>query len=303
LALVDPRPPARRRSPSRSTPTTRMRQLADRLRDLRVASQLTVEAVAEHLLVSPSKISRLETAGRRASARDVRDLCSLYGVSAEECERLMDLAAKSKETTWYQSADVEAEYRTFIGLEEAASEISTYQTWVMPGLLQTQDYARALLSGLRPPGYMSRERIDDLIDSRMRRQALLRAESPPVLHAVFDEGACGRPIGGPSVMRAQVEHLIDAASLSNVTVQVIPREVGAHPGLDGRFTVLHFADKGLRDTVYIEGLIGELFLDKESDVGRYLEIFGYLTESVALDVVASLARLEAIRKDWISIST
>jgi transcriptional regulator with XRE-family HTH domain len=276
-----------------------MRELAERLRELRTARDLTVESVAQSLLVSPSKISRLETAQRRASPRDVRDLCLLYGVSNEERDRLMALASQALETSWYQDADIDAVYGTFIGLEEAASDIDTVQSHDVPGLLQTPHYCRALLSGVRPPGQLSPERVEELIKVRIRRQEKLRRDSPPRLHAVLDEGALQRPVGGGPVMAEQVDHLLALTALDHVTLQVVPIEVGTHPGLEGRFTVLRFADRELlRDTVYIEGLLGELFLDKDSDVDRYMEIFRYLSDSVALGERETRRKLEHYRSHW-----
>jgi transcriptional regulator with XRE-family HTH domain len=283
----------------RSTPTTRQRELAERLRELRALRELTVESVAASLLVSASKVSRLETAARRASPRDVRDLCLLYAVSNDERDRLMSLAAQALETTWYQDADVRAEYRTFIGLEEAATDIATYQALVVPGLLQTPDYARALLDGLRPPGTLTAERIDDVVAARLRRQKLLRGPNPPRVHAIFDEAVLQRPIGSPEVMAPQVARLIECADLPNITVQVIPITAGSHPGLDGRFTVLRFGNQAVSDTVYIEGLLGELFLDKDIDVARYMEIFQYLGATVALTEKESLSLLDQMHTHWI----
>jgi transcriptional regulator with XRE-family HTH domain len=295
------RPERRRRlAAPRSTPTTRQRELADRLRELRVDKDLTVESVAASLLVSASKISRLETAVRRASPRDVRDLCLLYGVSNDERDRLMALAAQALETSWYQDAAIDAVYGTYIGLELAASDISNFQGFMVPGLLQTPEYARALLDGLRPPGQLTAENIDEMISVRVRRQEVLAGNTPPRIHAVLDAAAVHKPIGGAAVMAAQIGRLLDLGSMPTITIQIVPREAGSYPGLDGRFCVLRFADQAVRDTVYIEGLLGELFLDKDSDVARYLEIFQYLAESVALDEPESRRLLDDLRKEWLA---
>ncbi|WP_088317301.1 helix-turn-helix transcriptional regulator [Kineosporia sp. R_H_3] len=282
----------------RSTPTTRQRELAERLRELRMEKNLTVESVSTSLLVSASKISRLETAARRASPRDVRDLCLLYGVSNEERDRLMALAAQAMETSWYQDADIDAEFRTFVGLEQAATNIDTMQTNVVPGLLQTTAYARCLVSGLRAPNQMPATRVEEVLSVRERRQEILHGANPPALHAIVDEMAVRRPLGPPDVMHAQVAALRAACELPHVAVQLIPLEAGSHPGLDGRFTVLRFTDRAVRDTVYVEGLLGELFLDKDTDVARYLQTFDFLAKHVALDGDDSLALLEKIGADW-----
>lgn len=283
----------------RSTPTTRMRELAERLRELRQAKDLTVDSVAQSLLVSPSKISRLETAQRRASPRDVRDLCLLYGVSNDERDDLMTLAAQALETSWYQDLDLNSQYSTFVGLEQAATSILTSQALQVPGLLQTEAYAEELTRHIRPPGHFSDARVAGIVESRMKRQALLSGSQPPRLHAVLDESVLRRPLGGPKVMADQIELILERTALSNVVVQVVPDSVGAHPGLDGRFAVLRFApDQGLRDTVYIEGLLGELFLDKDTDVARYVEIFDYLVNKIALNEQESQRLLKSIYTHW-----
>lgn len=283
---------------SRSTPTTRQRELAERLRDLRQAQGLTVESVAQSLMVHPSKISRLETASRRPSPRDVRDLCQLYSVSDDERNRLMALAAQALETAWYQDVDLDAAFRTFVGLEEAASVVCTLQTNMIPGLLQTASYARVLVAGIRTPLQMPEGRLDEIVSARMRRQEILRGESPPRLHAVIDEAALRRPLGPAHVMAEQVSVLLDWSEKPFVTVQVIPFDAGAHPGLDGRFSVLQFDNPQVRDTVYVEGLLGELFLDKDQDVRRYLETFRYVSERVALTDDESGRLLAKIQREW-----
>lgn len=282
----------------RATPTTRQRELAERLRDLRLDRGLTVEAVANRLMVSPSKISRLETANRRPSPRDVRDLCNLYGVSADERERLLALASQALETAWYQDADLDVGFKTFIGLEGAASAIDTLQTTMIPGLLQTARYARILVAGIRAPAQMAPDRLEETVFARCRRQEVMSGDNPPRLHAIVDETAIRRPVGPADVMAEQVDAILEATSAAHVTVQLIPFDAGAHPGLDGRFTVLRFGDDLIRDVVFVEGLLGELFLDKDHDVDRYLQTFRYVAEQVALDETRSRKLLDAARADW-----
>lgn len=282
----------------RNTPTTRGRELAERLRELRLAADMTVESVAESLLVSPSKISRLETATRRASQRDVRDLCLLYRVPTVERDRLMQLSAQALETTWYQDAAIRTVYGTFIGLEEAASQIDIFHSFVVGGLLQTEEYARNLIAGIRPPGFLSVEETDEILRVRMRRREVLESPNPPRYHVVMDEMTFRRPVGGPPVMARQVRRVLELGSLPHVVVQIVPLSVGSYPGLDGRFCVLRFANQPISDTVYVEGLLGELFLDKDTDVARYSEIFDYLASTVALDEGDSRRLLMEIEKDW-----
>lgn len=293
-----------RSGPGQSTPTIRARELAERLKELRLARGLTVEAVAKDLLVSASKISRLENAQRRASSRDVRDLCLLYGVPHAERDRLMELATLAQEKDWYQAADIAPEYQTYVGLELAATEILNCQSNLVNGLLQTADYARALLATNRP----WREDLDAFVEAavavRLRRQeeVLHRAENPATLRAVIDESALRRPIADAPTMAAQIERLIECQDLPNVTVQVIPlSRRGGHPGLDGRFSVLRFADPAIPDTVYVEGLLGELFLNGDNDLAKYLEFFEYLSQSVAQPPAASLATLHELHEFWTSL--
>lgn len=278
-----------------------MRELADRLRELRLERDLTIESVAQSLLVSPSKISRLETAQRSASQRDVRDLCLLYRVPNEERDHLMAIAAQALETSWYQDLDLHAPYMTYVGLEEAAAEIHASHALFLHGLLQTPAYATELVSKVLPPGRFTPARVKAIVDSRMKRQGLLNRPQPLRLHLVLDEQALLRPIGGAAVMAEQVAYLLERSLLPHVVLQLIRVSRGAHPGLDGKFAVLRFsADQQLRDTVYIEGLLGELFLDKEHDVTRYSDIFDYLATHVALDEASSRGLLEEIHTHWSS---
>ena len=273
---------------TRSTPTTRMRELGERLRALRLAAGLTVEGAAEQLLVSASKISRLETASRRPSSRDVRDLCQVYGVDAQERDRLMSLAAQAQETSWYQETDYVPGFRTFIGLEQAASDIFEWQPLIVPGLLQTTAYAQHLVAGLRPPGEWTPDRMADIVAARMRRQEILHGPNPPRLHVVLEERVLHRPVGDDVVLRGQVDHLMRAAAEPHIRIQVIPSSIGAHPCLDGPFIILGFADHSQRDVVYTENPAGALFVDKESVVRQHRDLFDYLATRVALDEAASL---------------
>lgn len=273
---------------TRETPTTRMRELGERLRSLRMDAGYTVEGAAAALLVSASKISRLEKAVRRPSSRDVRDLCSLYGVSDEQRDLLMSLAAQAQQTSWYQEADHVPGASTFIGLEQAASHVFEWTTLLIPGLLQTDAYARRLIERLRPEGVWSAEQVDEIAASRARRRAVLENPNPPRLHVVLDELILRRPVGDPDVMTDQLSHLVAMSQEPHITIQVVPASAGAHPGLDGPFIVLTFADHTQRDVVYTESATGALFVDKESVVRQHRDLFDYLATRVALDEAASL---------------
>jgi len=272
--------------PGVRSPTVRRRELGALLRKLRAEKGLTVEQAAERLLFSMSKLSRMETGHGIATPRDIRDLCDLYGVADEtERERLLQLAREGKQQGWWQDYDLP--YSTYVGLEEEAASIKIYDSAVVPGLLQTAEYARALHEASMPK-YDASKRI-------------LTRYDPPTLHAILDEAVIRRAVGGRAVMQAQLARVMEAAEMSNVTIQVIPYEAGAHPALDSVFTILEFASTA-PDVVYIEGLIGYIYLEQPRDSSRYNQVFDRLS-AVALSPERSIAFLaEAVKQHKISKS-
>jgi transcriptional regulator with XRE-family HTH domain len=269
--------------PEVRSPTLRRRELGLLLRALRNEQGLTVEQVAERLLCSTSKVSRMETGQRGATLRDVRDLCEIYGVTDEtRIAHLMDLAREGKQQGWWQSYDLD--YATYVGLEEAAISLSYYQSSIVPGILQTPDYARAVHeAGVQDyaPG-----RIDAHVDVRMRRQRLLTRDPPLRVSVILDEAVLRRAVGGPAVMAAQLGHLVELAKLPSITIQVIPFSVGAHPAMDSMFDILEFGESA-PSVVYVEGLMGSIFVERTQDIARYLKAFELLR-------VAALAPKESI---------
>ena len=276
--------------PGKPSPILRRRQLAARLRELRTQAGLTADEVAVRMLVSPAKISRIETGVRGASLRDVRDLCEIYGADQGERERLAALVRESKQPSWWQQYDLPN--ATYVGLEAAAVSMLDYESSVIPGLLQTEDYAHAILEGFLYDA--SPELIQQQLEVRMTRQQLLHGERAPQLWTVIDEAALHRVVGGPAVMRAQLESLVESAALANVTVQVIPFEAGAHPGMDSTFVLLHLEEE-VADVVYIEGLVGNLYQESPSDLARYRRAFDEL-RAIALSPKDSIARVSGIAK-------
>jgi transcriptional regulator with XRE-family HTH domain len=258
------------------SPTVRRRELGALLRKLRNEQGFTVEQVAERLLCSPSKISRLETGHRNATLRDVRDLCDLYGITAKaERDRFMTLAREARQQAWWQSYDLT--YSTYAGLEFEAVAIDDFQSSVVPGLLQTPDYARAGHLGTLPR--LSPEEIERQIEAKLTRQQVLARAEPPRFRAVLDEAVLHRLTGGPHVMTAQLGKLIEVSDLPNVTIQVIPFAVGAHPGVESNFNILTLpATSGV---VFVEGLVGSIYLERPEDLERYDRVFEYL-QRVAL---------------------
>ena len=271
------------------SPVLRRRELGAKLRALRAEAGMTVEQVAESLLCSPSKVSRLETGHRSASARDIRDLSDLYRVDAAQREHLTELARESKAQAWWQPYDLP--YATYVGLEAEAICISDYEPGVFPGLLQTPDYARVIHEQAMPK--LSPDVIEQRIEVRLVRQAALTREepTPPKLDAIIDEAVLHRPIGGPEIMSAQISRVIEACELPNVTVRVLPFAAGAHPALDSTFILLEF-EESVPGVVYVEGLVGHLLLERASDVQRYLQVFERLrttslNERKSLDLMSS----------------
>jgi transcriptional regulator with XRE-family HTH domain len=255
---------------------------------------MTVEQVAERLLVSPSKISRIETGQRGVSLRDIRDLCDLYQVDQVQRERLTQLAREGRGTTWWQPFGLP--YATYIGLEAEATTISDYEPGVIPGLLQTPGYARALHERAMPR--LTEEIIEQRIEVRRRRQAILSRDRPPPprFYAVMDEAVLHRVVGGPDVMAHQIDHIIEACQQSKVTLEILAFAAGAHPALDSTFILLNFEDP-VPGVVYVEGLVGHLYLERRQDVERYERIFERL-RSLSLDQQESLDLLTRMSSQY-----
>jgi transcriptional regulator with XRE-family HTH domain len=280
--------------PEVRSPTVRRRELGALLRALRNARGLTVEQVAAQLLCSPSKVSRMETGQRGATARDIRDLCHLYGVTdPAERARMTRLAAEGKQQGWWQSYELDY-FATYVGLEESANSIKQYQSTTIPGLLQTPDYVRAMSNVLVPE--VSDERADVLVEVKMRRQGRLAGDPPLPLRIVLDEAVLHRAVGGPAVMSAQLDHVAAATRKHDVTVQVIPFSSGAHPAMDSTFTILGFAES-VASVVYVEGLVGWIYIERPPDVARYEQIFDKLQGS-ALGPQESVELITRISADF-----
>jgi hypothetical protein len=251
-----------------------------------------VERVAEQLLCSPSKVSRMETGQRAATLRDVRDLCRIYGVTDQaETARLMDLAREGRQQAWWQPYDLDY-FAPYVDLEQAAISLSCYQSTIVPGLLQTVDYAKAMYAGSLPSEFTT-ERRDQLIDVRLRRQQVLTRVLPPNFSTVLDEAVLYRAVGGSGVMSAQLRHLIEVARLPNVTLQVVPFDAGAHPAMDDLFTVLKFGTE-VPTVVYVEGLMGHLYLERDREVARYEQVFRHLS-SIALSPRETIELITELR--------
>jgi len=278
------------------SPTVRRRRLALELRRLREAARLTCEEVAEHLECSASKISRVETGRVSVSPRDVRDMLELYGVPAEQRESLVQLARDSRQKGWWHaySDTMQPQMATYIGLESAASEIRIYEVSLIPGLLQIEDYARAVIRAgmVNSPA----EDIERRVALLMARQPAVVREDPPKVWAVLDEAALRRRVGGAGVMRLQLEHLLAQAALPNVAVQVIPFGGGAHPAMGRPFIILVFPERVDTDVVYLEDLTSALYLEDVAEVDRYNVFFNHL-RATALSFDDSAAMIASVLKE------
>jgi transcriptional regulator with XRE-family HTH domain len=251
-------------------PTVRRRELGAQLRALRTEKGWTVEQVADRLLISSSKVSRLETGQRGASPRDIRDLSDLYGLDADQRQRLTDLARAGKQHAWWQPLSLP--YSTYVGLEADATSIRDSALGVMPGLLQTADYARGVLHAVVP--HRTPDEVDHLIEGRMaRQQRVLSAQDPPQFRAILEPSLLHRVVGSRAIMRAQLQRLLEASELPHVTVRVIPYEAGALPNAINKFIILSFAALALPDVVYIEGLTGDLYIERKEDTETYNAAF------------------------------
>lgn len=249
--------------------------LGAQLRRLREARQISTEEAGYVIRASHSKISRLETGRVSFKDRDIVDLLTLYGVTDEaQREEIRGLAYRANRPGWWHDySDMLASwFEDYLGLEEAAVEIRTYEAQFVPGLLQTEDYA----AGVILLQYSHPKEITRRVNLRIARQAILSGPDPTSLRAVLDEAVLSRPIGGVRAMRAQLQHLVDMAQQPNVTIQIMPFTVGGHAAFGGSFSVLHFAENSLPDMVYLEQLASAQYLDKQDVVATHIEVLDRL---------------------------
>ncbi|MFE0803029.1 helix-turn-helix domain-containing protein [Streptomyces sp. NPDC058812] len=281
---------------SNVNPTVRRRRLGQELRRLRELKGMTAEEVAERLLVSQSKISRLENGRRSISQRDVRDLCGVYEVEDQRIvDSLMQMAKDSRQQGWWHAFG-DIPYSVYIGLETDAESLRTYEPQIITGLLQTRPYAEALIQGALPETSVAD--IEKRVQVRIRRQERISADSNPLrLWVVLDEACLRRVVGSKQVMREQLEHVAEMSQLPHITVQVLPFDVGAHPGINGQYSILEFADAADSSVVYIEGVTSDLYLEKAQDVQKYTVMYEHL-RAQALNVEESRRRIEDVAKEY-----
>ncbi|REE94918.1 helix-turn-helix domain-containing protein [Thermomonospora umbrina] len=264
--------------PRRGGPTVLRLLLGGHLRELRETAGISAEDAGYAIRGSHSKISRMENGRVGFKQRDVADLLTLYGVTDEaDREAVLSLARQANTPGWWHRyGDVlPAWFEVYLGLEEAASLIRAYEVHFVPGLLQTEDYARAIVRLGHPEA--GEEEVERRVGLRLARQMRLMGPDAPAVWAVVDETALHRRVGGTAVMREQVRHLIEMSTLPNVTLQVVPLNVTGSTAAGGPFTILRFAEPALSDVVYLEHLTSALYLDKAGDVEAYLRAINGLS--------------------------
>jgi transcriptional regulator with XRE-family HTH domain len=270
-------------------PTVQRLVLGGQLHRLRESRGITAEQAADSIRGSHSKISRMEHGRVGFKERDVADLLTLYGVTdTEERAALLNLAREANTPGWWHAySDILTSWlEPYVGLEAAASVIRTYQVQFVPGLLQAEGYARALI---RQGSAATEEEIARRGELRASRQEILRRPDAPQLWAVVDEGALRRPVGSREIVREQLQYLIEVADHPAVTLQIMPFAAGAHSAMGGPFTILRFAEPDLADVVYIEQLTSALYLEKPNEVDSYLEVMEQLC--LQAEPVASTPKL------------
>lgn len=260
-----------------ANPTVRQRQLGRRLRELRNGLGLTVEEVGQELLCSATKISRLETGARRASLRDVRDLCRVYGVTSQaDADDLMNLARRAREPGWWTRYD-DLGLSPYIGLEQEAIAITCFSMYYVPALLQTAEYARAIIRSI--DRRMDPKIIDQRVEARILRQQLLERETPPRYRVLLDEAVLHRQVSGPAGIRTQLDKILRCAEEEKVIAQVVRFDVGGHGATDSNFDLLEFSRDSLQNpVVYVEGLFTNRYYERAEQIERYREALEYLRD-------------------------
>jgi transcriptional regulator with XRE-family HTH domain len=278
------------------SPTVRQRELGTRLRRLRNEHDMTVEEVAEKLLCSATKISRLETGARRPSLRDVRDLCALYEVDESTSAEFMSLARGAREQSWwtrYEDLDLDP----YIGLEQAATAITYYSMYYVPALLQTEQYAKAIIKAIVPG--IQADIYEQRVEARMHRQQLLELDNRPRFRVLLDEAVLTRHVGGSVVMGTQLSKMLNAEKQGKATIQIIPFDAGAHAAADSNFVLLEFEEESsnLPPIIYVESLTGGQYLERKTEIARYREALEHLRD-LALSPRDSIKLMIELQKNY-----
>ena len=279
------------------SPTAVRRELGQRLRAMRTGADMTVAEAAERVGISTSKLTKIELAQLSATRDDVLKLLDIYGEAGPEQQALLlTMVREGNRKEWWEGRrTLHPKFGSYLGLESVATTLQAYETTLVHGLLQTPDYARAMLRAARPE--LLEHEIDQLVQFRLRRQEVLtRADPPPLtLWSVMDEAVLRRHVGGRETMHAQLQRLITASERPNVTLLVMPDELGAHPGLDGPMSILQF-ETGTRPVVYVEGQAGNLYMEKDDDLRRCQQTMNHIL-AASPGPEQSLALIRQIAKE------
>lgn len=284
--------------PATSSPTVKRRRLAAELHACREQADLTIDDVAQKLEWSAAKISRIENARVRVLPRDVKYLLRTYGITENgpEWEILVTLARESRQKGWWHAyGDTIGEsFSTYIGLEADANAVRTYESEYVPGLLQTEKYAREVIRAASLTA--TDEDVEKYVALRMERQLRLVQSQRPELWIVVDESVLRRLVGGSIVMRAQLTQLLEQSDQPHVTLQLMPFSIGAHAGMGGAFTVLNFPEPTDPEVVYVNYTTGNLFMEKPEELSRFTLIFNHL-RAAALSVSESRSALSQLLQE------
>ncbi|MFI5781955.1 helix-turn-helix domain-containing protein [Nocardia sp. NPDC051570] len=259
-------------TPKRQVATVRLRRLAGEIRRAREALEMSREAVTQQTRINEATLYRIETAKVKPQKRTLSTLLDLYDIGEPRRSELMALLSESSKQGWLQPYfdDFREVYSSYISFEAESTTIYNYESLFIPGLLQTEDYARSVIKATIPTA--TKRQVEDRVKARLDRQARWRERGAPALWAVFDEAAIRREVGGPSVMRRQIEHLLTLMEEPHITLQVIAYAAGAHAGMPGSFVVMEF-DSDVPELVYLDSMAGDLFLDADADLRRYRLLF------------------------------
>ncbi|HWG02981.1 MAG TPA: helix-turn-helix transcriptional regulator [Trebonia sp.] len=271
--------------------------MAAELRRLRAASQLSREHVEEQTGVNEGTLYRIETARARPQRRTLLTLLDLYEVTDPLRADLLDLAKSADGQGWARPYhwQLPGEYAAYISFEAEARAVHNYESLFIPGLLQTEDYGRAMIRGVLPT--VTDTEVSERIEARTERQKLLDGETPLELWAVVDEAAIRRVVGSRAVMATQLLHVLDMMNRPNITVQVITFGSGAHPGMPGAFVHMEFRDELDPELVYVDTLAGDIFLEADDDVRRYRQMFDYLRAG-ALSPADTGKLISSVAEGW-----
>jgi transcriptional regulator with XRE-family HTH domain len=280
---------------SAKSPTVRKRRLCSELRRLREAAKLTCDEVGQQIECTGSRISRIESGRLGIRPGDVRELLEVYGVTGPEADALVLLAREARQRGWWQaySGVMSDSLKTLVGLEAEASSILSYEPFFVPGLLQTEGYARELFRTVRPTP--DAEKVHRQTELRMARQQVLVAESPPDLWVVMEEATLRRRVGSAGIMKQQLAHLMVIGEMPNVTIQVVPFDSSVHFGMGSGFVVFGFPNVADTSVAYVESIAGALFMEEEAEINRCSMAFNHLRGAALTDAKSAALIAQVVK--------